>query len=81
MGRVQWDPARCLLVGRAGEPAKHTETWRSCESGAKVGVRLGIFGENVGLTTIIYRHFYHEVIQHGQLNMPETRTVEQDNQP
>mmetsp|Transcript_70639 Transcript_70639/g.155823 ORF Transcript_70639/g.155823 Transcript_70639/m.155823 type:complete len:248 (+) Transcript_70639:50-793(+) len=34
VGRVQWDPARCLLVGRAGEPAKHPEQ-RAIQIGMK----------------------------------------------
>ena len=26
VGRIQWDPARCLDWGKSGQPEKHTET-------------------------------------------------------
>ena len=90
MGRVQWDPARCLLVGRAGEPAKHPETWR-CGTARRLALSLECSGiswaENETFTYLfiyIYLHTftsftYCKVIQHGQLNI-KTWTIERNNQ-
>ena len=45
LGRVQWDPARCLEKGENGEPAKHSEA-RAIQIGMK-GALSHFYVENV----------------------------------